>query len=694
MSLVINKLKNKIATRGLGPNTGILVQPFNLTQFIQCVVREEEEYHPTTGVFSEEENIDGWCYDKAPAQDYSNIETTVISSLGGYKYNLKEGLLNEDFQGSCVGCELVEVEEGYTNRSIWTPKIEVGNYYINGEEKRLFSRGSICVVAEEANVTLIEKWDQLKLGTTQAAMFYRDDNFVNSIYKNFEFSLDEETKTISITNYEEKKVGVEGLEASWKSFGILRSGSVSYLKYFPIKEILFNQELIEGEDYILDKELGVISWKKNQFEEMKARYTACARLDFEVVENYFKTNKLNLKPYLYRQPSGIIEISSEERNLRTLKLTSNKDAISIGAETCLLTCEALNALDKPVDEINVTFLEVDEVFYEGNLKELVDTTNASGEAFARASFPFKNNSLSYFINKGGIRINGNESIIRLPSDVSEDAALEDFYLFEVLKVDPFLGSNGITFNDVSIEYIRPNPPEGGILILPPPEAAKKFKATLNDYEGIRLEKELYKIHRNDLKNPLNIPRETDVSSFETIYNVGNLKIGSSNIDVVITNIVDNIIYFELKSPRPNSIIAITSITLFKKNENEEGVGVDRICYKAENLQRLIPVNKSYNAGHCELKYDVALSKESLISGYRIFYPKSKFFQCKAIDPASSFEIFSNIVTIKTRLSEKYLDELKIYDKDNDVSRLGGASYLTINPDTNNTILNLRLIGSP
>ena len=181
MSLVINKLKNKITTRGLGPNTGTIVQPISLSNFIKCIVREEEEYHPTTGVLSQQENIEGWCYDKAPSQDYSNIETTVLSSLGGYKYNLNEGLLNEDFQGSCIGCELIEVEQNYTTKSVWTPKIEVGNYFVNGKEKRLFSNGSICVVSEQANVNLENKWNYIKLGTTQVAMFYRDSNFINSI---------------------------------------------------------------------------------------------------------------------------------------------------------------------------------------------------------------------------------------------------------------------------------------------------------------------------------------------------------------------------------------------------------------------------------------------------------------------------------------------------------------------------------
>lgn len=683
MSLVINKLKNKITTRGLGPNTGTIVQPISLSNFIKCIVREEEEYHPTTGVLSQQENIEGWCYDKAPSQNYSNIETTVLSSLGGYKYNLNEGLLNEDFQGSCIGCELIEVEQNYTTKSVWTPKIEVGNYFVNGKEKRLFSNGSICVVSEQANVNLENKWNYIKLGTTQVAMFYRDSNFINSIYKSFEFSLNEENKSILVNDYEEKEVGVLGVESTWESFQNIIEGSVSYLKYFPVKEISFNVNLIENEDYILHKEVGIISWQKDQNVEIKARYTACVRLDFEIIENYFKTSKLNLKPYLYRQASGIIEISSEERNLRSLELKSNKDAISIGAETCLLTCTAYNALNKPVDEINITFLEVDEVFYEGNLRQLVDTTNASGEAFARANFPFKNNSLSYFINKNNIIVNGNESLIYLPLDVSDDAVLEDFYLFEVLKVDPLLGSNGITFNNVTIERL----PEVNLI-----DEKKKFKAILNDYENISLKKELYKLHRNDLKNPLNIPKEVDIDCFETIYNVGNLKLNNLNKDVVITNVIDNVVFFELNTNRPNEITSITSITLFKKNENDTDLGVDRICYN-QDLQRLRPVSKNSNGQYCILKYNVALSKEILVSGYRIFYPKTKIFQCKAVDPASNFEIFSNPVAVKTKLSEKYLDELKVYDKDNDVSRLGGASYLTVNPDTNNTILNLRLIGS-
>ena len=161
---------------------------------------------------------------------------------------------------------------------------------------------------------------------------------------------------------------------------------------------------------------------------------------------------------------------------------------------------------------------------------------------------------------------------------------------------------------------------------------------------------------------------------------------------MITNVIDNVVFFELNTSRPNEIANITSITLFKKNENNTDLGVDRICYN-QDLQRLTPVSKNSNGQYCILKYNVALSKEILVSGYRIFYPKTKIFQCKAVDPASNFEIFSNPIAVKTKLSEKYLDELKVYDKDNDVSRLGGASYLTVNPDTNNTILNLRLIGS-
>ena len=684
MSLVINKLKDKIATRGLGTSTGILIQPVTVSRPFKCVVREEEEYYPTTGVFSKSEDIDGWHYDKAPPQDYSNIETTVVTSLGGYLFNLDEGIKETDYQGSCVGCKLLSVNEEYTNKVIWNPEIEVGNYYVNGKEKRLFSKGSICKLVNSATIELQDIWGDGKIATSQIAIFQRDDFFVNSVYKNFNFEIDEDSKRLLVTNYATKQVGFnDSVDASWERIGFANNGGVSYLRYFPIKDLSFNEN-IAADSYEVDYELGIIRWKATISDKILVKYTAIPRLDLEVVENSFKTSNLNLKPYLYKQSSGIIEISPEERNLSVIHLTSDKSEVSIGAETLLLKATAYNALRKPVDEIDITFEEVDEVFYEGNLKQLIDSTNASGETFARASFPFKDTSSSYFIKSEDVELieGGTKTLIKINNDVSDEASFEDFYLFEVLKVDPFLGSKGLHFDDVTIVSN---------------EEASKYTITINESE-LNLEKELYKLNRNDLMNPLTIPKETTVDCFESIYNVGNLKIGNLSCDVVILNVTNNLIEVKINSRigtimLNNPIEGATSITLFKKNENEEGSGVERICYTEENRSLLRPVSFNRNGSFRELKYDLPLSKSEIVSGYRIFYPKTKTFRCSGVDPATNRRVSSLPLTIKTTLSDKYKGELQIYNPNDDISRLGGASYLTIDPDTNNTIANLRLIGN-
>lgn len=695
MSLVINKLKNKIATRGLG-GSGVLVQAFTFRVFLRAVVREEIEYHPTTGVLSQEEEIEGWCYDKAPPQDYSNIESTVITSIGGYKYNLDEGLVNSDFRGSCIGCELIDVEEKYTDKIIWNPRVEVGNYSVNGQEKRLFSNGSVCFVAESSELVFeSDTWKYLLVGTSQAAIYKRDEFFVNSVYKRFELEIDEPTNKISIENFKEKQIGLnDAKDDTWESFGHVSQGHKTYLKYFPIKDLtlhgVIGREVVPlatDVDYILDSETGTISWKTDGIVAVYGKYTAIPRVDIEVIENYFSSN-INLKPYLYKQASGIIEISPEEKNLHNIDLSADRNEVSVGAETRFLTAKATNKNGKTVDEIKITFHEVDEVLYEGNLKELVKTTNASGEAFARASFPFRNNSLSNFIPISEVSHNQEGSYFYVPDDVLESADLNDFYLFEVLKVDPFLGSNGIEFKQVNISAVN------GV--------ANEFEVTLS--EEISLKKELYKLHRNDLKNPLNIPKETEINCFEMIYNVGNIKIDESTLDFVILNVNKNIIRIKAHSNMANNnIVGTKTIKLFLKNENEEGLGVDRLCYTV-NGDPLKPSKVQFSNYNKEIHFNVKLKDNvdttsgngrtdgEIVSGYRIFYPKVKKFICSGIDPATGNQVFSNQVEITTTLSDKYKNELHVYNPNNDVSRLGGASYLTINPDTENTVANLRLIG--
>ena len=559
MAIIDRQVKDRIVTRGLGPGPSedlgdVVTLNFNVINFVY----EEKLYFPTTGTFSQE--VEGWRWDITLPQEYktNTRQSYITSGLGGVNFNLKDGIPSSFYPGSVIeGCKLIKVNQ---KQKKWVPVLETGTYSVDGIERKLYSNSSI---SKSLTSTLDLTNYKASKDNITVAIYYRDENYRKLIYRKFEennhiykYSIDSNDVLSAINK--EFPVGngnVEGkinIEKSWENLGAIpNDGGNFYLKYFPVKSNSVTLKYISGSTvtelpqnlYSFDYDVGVISVNKNNIAgQVYCAYTAIPRVDIEIKDEGFYSI-LDIKSHGYKQSTGVIEITTEDRHVSRIDLAViGSDQLSYGSDARQLKATVLNSLGKPVDEIDVTFfMELDveeEARFEGNLKELVYQSNSSGESYAKINFPLTAESSSSFFNVESLSVSNQ-------FDVGSQFLTSEYFsstlIFEYMKVDPIYGSTGLSFTMTSsgADYIEID---------------------------LSLDAEEYVLSRNAITNSVVLTKATDANCYDEVYNSGLLILDSEQQQrFSIRKIENNRIYINgTINSQPQTV------KLFKKNENETG----------------------------------------------------------------------------------------------------------------------------
>lgn len=671
-----------ITSRGLGNKTdeSDLGNFFELKVNVNTAIYTEELYYPTTGIYSQE-TIDGWYWDRTHTQAHAEQPVNEITDhIGGYKYNLREGIPESYYQGAVLnGCDLIDVK----GSEKWTPVLSTGMYSINGVDRQLYSDASICKRMDGSSLD-INKYSKDNI---TVAIYKRDADYVKQKYREFKedsihYKYSIENGFLSIDSNRTLVVGSDNVTPSDtdKSFEELgyktNTRQRFYTKYFPIQNVEVRVskggtfETLNEAAYTIDKDLGTITIDTEEIGQVFASYTAVPRVDLEIDPDVGFSSELDLKSHNWKQSNGIIEISSEDKHVAKIELTVDE----IGGQTDLeyatsslkLKARALDSRGNPVDEVLMSIeSQADnnqEVRFEGNLLNISGETNSDGSLFTRISAPLNDESSSFFI-AGGYQPQGFPLDVNLINSPSTRNMLDDTLIFEVLKVDPFKGSNGLSLDVVWDET----------------EEAFEIQ---NNFKS-----EDYKLFRNALKN-VHVKSETGAGCFRVFYNSGFIeyKLGPAEVKVPIKNITSTHIYVH---PVNTFLHIQTKIKLFRKNENYSGPGLERLLYRRNpdpnNLTKYIPIRPDkYNNGNLEYSETIGRApidrvEDGIVSGYRIFVPRQESLIAKCIDPASNLVIQSAPLKINLNLSAIYKSVLEL----NQNTRLGVASHLSYDPVGNN-----------
>ena len=296
MPLVVNRLQENLVSRGLGGSSlGELGPCQEIIIPIECNVTTEEEFYPLTGTPA---GVSGWRWNKTIPQDLDVVSKRIENTIGGYFYNLEEGAVNSDWQGSVVfGLDLNEIEEKSKKQILpnWMPKISKGTYTINEKEKALLGSASGSLILTSSSIALDEN---VLENSVSINLFKRDVNYNNiPIYQYFnkEFFVDNnyfyiENMNLFLNELKQIKVGSVSTERDavlchYENKGVSDSNrSLVYSNYFPVINLnvvtILNNRAIENwlevdsfvnsspvnKHYILDAESGKITFPKKASE--------------------------------------------------------------------------------------------------------------------------------------------------------------------------------------------------------------------------------------------------------------------------------------------------------------------------------------------------------------------------------------------------------------------------------------------
>lgn len=708
MAIIDRNIIDNVVSRGLGNNNidGIDkdddgVQLYQIEVNVEANIYEDRYYYPTTGCFSEEE-IDGWRWNRTLPQQVSGRdrgnENEITTYVGGYKYNLEEGIPDSHYRGNVInGCNLVDIIQ---EENKWKPVLSKGSYSVKGRSRNLYSSNSFCKVLGTSSTSVGEIKNFLAEDSFQVAIYRRDENFVKKIFREYKednkiYSYTYSNGSIELAEGEELfRVGhfdlttESDVQAGCEDVGTFKKDSYLYLEYFPVNNIeLYVVEdgavtSVNAANYSLDKELGYIYNIDASLEGKScyAAYKAVPRLDAELINSGNFIANIDLKSHSWERANGLIELSPEDKHVTRLVLAGSQGAIYYGGGFKSLNCTAFNSKNNVVDEVDITIKCIDynqEILFEGNLNEFKGVSNSDGKVFTSVNAPLTSESSSYYF-KVDPEKRDTYFQFPIPQEEIRQGSFDDSVIFEVLPIDPFYGTEGLTF-DVT-------------------------------YVDSRLKVENYQLNKNDyamFRNLLEIAENYNTTNTGTnnpfVYNTGLLKLadGSHSYSVGIVSIEnkDGDVYIEVEKGFNNSLLVNANvITIYKKNskilKENSNLGVERVLYqlKDDNYELLRPTGYNSIESEGKLVYTQLENREqgnqndSLVKGYRIYLPRRTKIQASCIDPATGNLISSNVLSYDLVLENIYKSELFLENPNNGnelASKIDTANFISYDPAGNN-----------
>lgn len=418
-------------------------------------------------------------------------------------------------------------------------------------------------------------------------------------------------------------------------------------------------------------------------------YTATPRVDYDVLDEVFEDKKINLKPYKKINSNGILELALEERHVSRINLSCDKPNIVsnifgtlyVQSDASKITAEVMNANGKPVNEVKVNF-EASEGNFEGVVPTISKVSNLDGETFTSYSYEYRDDSLQVFSNPNEINGSSYFEVGALPPGVTP----EDVVIFQSLKIDPFEGSLGRDYGVIDIEVI----PETGFLKI----TLDKNVVDPTEYKTMYTQE--YALENDERAG---YSRGQDISvelPLEGYFNYGLAVLNYDEVikkSAVIRSVENNVITIEGIS----SFTLPNKVTLFKRGElkynQNDGNSHDRLLYKYE-VDSFVPLRPTRIVGQ-RIYFDNTLipigspgDDNKIIAGYKLFFSQLVSLKANAIDPATGFLISSNEIKMKVDFPPylKGNNGFTFIDNEEDEgSALGGANFLTVNPEIPNVL---------
>ena len=423
-------------------------------------------------------------------------------------------------------------------------------------------------------------------------------------------------------------------------------------------------------------------------------YTAVPRVDVEFDEGSYRTanvgsiysEKLNIKPSSNINNSGVIQISTKDKHVKTLKLrlegvnqtSENKyDGIYYGSSVVRAIAQALDSEEEGVEGIDITIvIESGPGFLNGG-KQVIDTSNSNGEIEAGYFAPYDWNNIKKQIVSSTFNASTTEfEVDSLPSGLS----LEEIQIYEVLKTDHNIGTRG------ELKEI----------------AGKNFEFT--NPNGSVKQQAYIEINKNlDL-------------NFDDMYTYSKVVIENSSRSGWVEEEIDKVlekndswVLFLKSSYNPLSIANLGNrCFLFRKKSQEwsgnSRQGLTKLLYRwndnvthpvTSNPGAYYPLRPSSVSGTI-ITYDVALSqpqpynRDEILGDYVILSSGQVTMYAWCKDPYTGQTIVSNRVYGKIEIP-RYLNGVdfseslpvpygfRLRDANDDVSSgVGGMNFLSIN----------------
>jgi len=214
---------------------------------VQSVVSTSKDYVPLTGVYSVEEEIKGWQWDKRRIEDKDLSSTRYNTYIGGHAAGLKDGTqLNHWQSGAIDGLQFLSIVEHPVSDSLtWTPLVECGHYSTYWNERRLFSDHSISQridpLLNSNGVMVHELRSDCMLSSIEVALFHRDANMIRRAYHKLNY-VDEFTGSLDTNGNSRLSTTDDDGNVLWSSLSD-RKYEYTLVKKDGIDYIYTNQDL-------------------------------------------------------------------------------------------------------------------------------------------------------------------------------------------------------------------------------------------------------------------------------------------------------------------------------------------------------------------------------------------------------------------------------------------------------------------
>ena len=186
----VNPMLSTLGTPSIGCAYG------SVSLEIENNVNPTDKYVPLTGLYSVEDSISGWLWDRRRLENELLLESQHNSFIGGHVAGLTDGSwLEQWMSGTVEGVGYHDIAHYRRGEFLtWTPRVNVGAYAIHHDRRTLFSDYSLSSLFSTDAIDNGVMWhlyhSDAVLSTIEIALYSRDKS--SRIFKKIDFEQVEE----------------------------------------------------------------------------------------------------------------------------------------------------------------------------------------------------------------------------------------------------------------------------------------------------------------------------------------------------------------------------------------------------------------------------------------------------------------------------------------------------------------------